>query len=218
MIQVMVVHSVDIIRDALVALLRAEQMFALPVLADESRYAPVGCRSTPPHSEVVLSPVYVADDDCLEDLPALRSASEAAPCTKAGAARPSLHRAALLVLTGPRRPGRLRRALDAGALGYVDKYGAPGRLVEGIRAVASGERFVDESLAFDFLHAGQIPLTPRELNVLSLAAEGAPVRDIAGALHLACGTVRNYLASAIRKVGGRNRLDAIRISRRAGWL
>ncbi|WP_229924982.1 response regulator transcription factor [Streptomyces sulfonofaciens] len=218
MIQVMVMHRVDIMRDALVALLRMEQMLAEPLLTGSGRRAPACPPGASPQGEVALPLVCVADDDCLEDLSALPAPPGEAPCTKAEAARPGQDSPVLLVLTGPRRPGRLRRAIDVGALGYVDKYGAPGRLVEGIRTVASGERFVDESLAFDFLQAGQTLLTPRELNVLSLAAEGAPVGDIADALHLACGTVRNYLASAIRKVGGRNRLDAIRISRRAGWI
>lgn len=214
MIHVMVVHEMDIMREALVALLREERMLAVPVLADGRRHAAVDGRDAGRDGGKPPTSVWVADENCLDGLPALPDA----PCTDAGAGLPGTARPALLVLLGPRRPGRLRRALDAGALGYVDKYGAPQRLVAGIRTVASGERFVDESLAFDFLQASQMPLTPRELHVLSLAAEGAPIRDIAGTLHLACGTVRNYLASAIRKVGARNRLDAVRISRLAGWL
>lgn len=213
MIHVMVIHEMDIMREALVALLRAEQMLAVPVLAG-GRHAPADRRDAGWGGSASPASVWVADENCLDSLPTLPGA----PCTHTGVDLPGSPLPALLVLLGPRRPGRLRRALDAGALGYVDKYGAPKRLVTGIRTVASGERFVDESLAFDFLQASQMPLTPRELNVLSLAAEGAPIRDIAGTLHLACGTVRNYLASAIRKVGARNRLDAVRISRLAGWL
>ncbi|GAB1325950.1 response regulator transcription factor [Streptomyces sennicomposti] len=124
----------------------------------------------------------------------------------------------LLVLTGADRPGLLRRAIEAGALGYVDKKGSPDRLVHGIRRVAAGERFVDDSLGFGFVKAAEMPLTRRELSVLSLAAEGASVAEIAGSLHLSHGTVRNYMAAITRKTGARNRIDAIRISQGEGWL
>ncbi len=87
-----------------------------------------------------------------------------------------------------------------------------------IRQVAQGERFVDSALALDLLHAADTPLTKRELSVLSLAAEGASVSEIARRLHLCHGTVRNYMAAINRKTGARNRVDAIRISQGAGWL
>ncbi|MEU3337886.1 response regulator transcription factor [Streptomyces sp. NPDC006668] len=124
----------------------------------------------------------------------------------------------LLVLASASRPGLLKRAAEAGALGYVDKEGSPDRLVRAIRRVAEGERFVDDSLGFGFLKAAEMPLTRRELSVLSLAAEGASVAEIAGSLHLSNGTVRNYMAAITRKTGARNRIDAIRISQGEGWL
>jgi two-component system response regulator DesR len=124
----------------------------------------------------------------------------------------------LLVLATAHRPGLLKRAAEAGALGYVDKGGSPERLVSAIRRVAKGERFVDDSLGFGFLKAAEMPLTRRELSVLSLAAEGASVAEIAGSLHLSHGTVRNYMAAITRKTGARNRVDAIRISQGEGWL
>ncbi|MEV4443269.1 response regulator transcription factor [Streptomyces sp. NPDC049577] len=125
---------------------------------------------------------------------------------------------ALLALATAGRPGPLRRAYEEGALGYLSKNASPDRLVEGIRHVAKGERYIDESLGFGFLEAAAIPLTRRELSVLSLAAEGASVGEIARSLHLSNGTVRNYMAAITRKTGARNRVDAIRISRGAGWL
>ncbi|MFC8126415.1 LuxR C-terminal-related transcriptional regulator [Streptomyces sp. NPDC057302] len=124
----------------------------------------------------------------------------------------------LLVLVSGNRPGLLRRCMEAGALGYVDKASPPDRLLAGIREVAAGHRFVDESLGFGFLKASQMPLTTRELLVLSLAAGGAPVAEIAHRLHLTNGTVRNYMAAITRKTGARNRIDAIRISRGEGWV
>lgn len=124
----------------------------------------------------------------------------------------------LLVLASANRPGLLKRAAEAGTLGYVDKEGSPENLVHGIRRVAQGERFIDDSLGFGFLKAAEMPLTRRELSVLSLAAEGASVAEIAGSLHLSHGTVRNYMAAITRKTGARNRIDAIRISQGEGWL
>ncbi|MFJ9705152.1 response regulator transcription factor [Streptomyces sp. NPDC101234] len=124
----------------------------------------------------------------------------------------------LVVLAGANRPGLLKRAAEAGALGYVDKEGAPERLVRAIRRAAEGERFVDDSLGFGFLKAAEIPFTRRELSVLELAAGGASIAEIAGSLHLSHGTVRNYMAAITRKTGARNRVDAIRISQGEGWL
>jgi two-component system, NarL family, response regulator DesR len=131
---------------------------------------------------------------------------------------PDLPEPHLLVLASANRPGLLKRALEAGALGYVDKEGSPDRLVRGIRRVAEGKRFVDDSLGLGFLKAAEMPLTRRELSVLSLAAEGASVAEIASSLHLSHGTVRNYMAAITRKTGARNRIDAIRISQGEGWL
>ncbi len=124
----------------------------------------------------------------------------------------------VLVLATANRPGQLRRAAEADALGYVNKASPPERLLTGIRQVAAGRRFVDESLGFGFLKAAQMPLTRRELSVLSLAAGGASVAEIANSLHLSNGTVRNYMAAITRKTGARNRIDAIRISQGEGWV
>ncbi|SEF50626.1 two-component system, NarL family, response regulator DesR [Actinacidiphila yanglinensis] len=132
-----------------------------------------------------------------------------------GPARP---RCALVVLTGAGRPGNLRRAHEAHALGFVNKDRSADRLPTAVRQAAQGKRFVDESLAVEFLQAAEMPLTRRELSVLSLSAEGAPVTEIARRLHLSDGTVRNYLAAITRKTGARNRVDAIRISQVAGWV
>ena len=122
------------------------------------------------------------------------------------------------MLASANRPGLLKRAAEAGALGYVDKEGSPQNLLRGIRRVAEGERFVNDSLGFGFLQAAEMPLTRRELSVLTLAAEGASIAEIAGSLHLSHGTVRNYMAAITRKTGARNRIDAIRISQGQGWL
>jgi two-component system response regulator DesR len=125
---------------------------------------------------------------------------------------------ALLVLLPEGKPGLLRRAYEADVQGYVNKDAPTERLLAGIRQVATGKRFVDDSLAYEFLDAARSPLTRRELTVLELAAEGADINEIADSLHLSNGTVRNYMAAITRKTGARNRVDAIRISQGAGWL
>ncbi|MCZ9341037.1 response regulator transcription factor, partial [Streptomyces sp. TRM76130] len=122
-----------------------------------------------------------------------------------------------VVLATPSRPGVLRRAFDGGASGLVDKNAPAQRLITAVHAVAKGERFLDGTLTVALLEGAEMPLTNRELSVLSLAAQGAPMAEIAARLHLSRGTIRNYMATAIRKVGARNRVDAIRILQNAGW-
>ncbi|MBQ1110710.1 MULTISPECIES: response regulator transcription factor [Streptomyces] len=124
----------------------------------------------------------------------------------------------LAVLTRSDRPRGLRRAYEAGALGYIDKYRPVDDLSEVMHKLADGGRHIDESLAFSLLQVADMPLSPRELSVLSMAEGGDTVAGIAGRLHLTPGTVRNYLAAAIRKSGARNRLDAIRRAKEAGWI
>lgn len=124
----------------------------------------------------------------------------------------------LLLLAPPSRPGLLHRAARAQALGYVSNDEPCEALLGAIRRVAQGKQFVDTSLGWDFLQAARVPLTERELSVLSLASQGASVAEIAGDLHLTHGTVRNYLSTITRKTGARNRVHAIRISQEAGWV
>ncbi|MDT9682858.1 response regulator transcription factor [Streptomyces sp. TRM76323] len=200
MTRVLILHSVGLLRSALMALLKAEGSF--DVFA--------ACWRTAWRQEEGLRPdVCVVDLDCPGAASLLEGGWEG-PVTGTGTR--------LVVLATAERPGALRKAFEARALGYVDKDGSPCRLVRAIRQVAKGERFVDESLAFGFLEASRVPLTARELSVLARAAEGESIAEIARGLHLSNGTVRNYMASATRKVGARNRIDAIRISQRAGWV
>ncbi|MCM9082425.1 MULTISPECIES: response regulator transcription factor [Streptomyces] len=124
----------------------------------------------------------------------------------------------ILMLTNLHRTGNLRRALAAGASGFLHKDTDPDRLVASIRAVAEGRQVVDPELALAALQDGPQPLTPRELEVLRLAAEGEEAAQIAVRLFLSAGTVRNYLTNAVTKLGARNRVDAVRIAREAGWL
>jgi two-component system, NarL family, response regulator DesR len=125
--------------------------------------------------------------------------------------------ARVVILTTFARGGYLRRALDAGAAGYLLKDAPSERLAEAIRRVHSGLRSIDPELAAAAWEEAD-PLTDRERQVLRLAAEGHSSARIAAELHLSEGTVRNYLSEAISKVGAENRVEAARIARQKGWL
>ena len=116
------------------------------------------------------------------------------------------------------RPGYLRRALDAGAVGFVVKTTPAARLAEAVRRAHAGLRTVDPQLANDLLFSGPNPLTAREQEVLRLARDGEPVVKLARKLFLSPGTVRNHLSSAIGKTGAANRVEAARIATERGWL
>lgn len=124
----------------------------------------------------------------------------------------------VLVVTTFGRPGYLRRAMQAGASGFVVKDTPAHALADAVRRVHAGLRVVDAALAADSLVLGDSPLTPRETEVLRAAESGATVAQLARTLHLSEGTVRNHLSAAIGKTTARNRADAVRVARDAGWL
>ncbi|MEW2132601.1 response regulator transcription factor [Streptomyces sp. NPDC005435] len=124
----------------------------------------------------------------------------------------------VLILTTFGRPGYLRRAMEAGAAGFLVKDGPVEELARAVRRVLAGETVVDPALAAAALSAGPNPLTAREREALRAAVDGATVADIAVRLHLSESTVRNYLSAAIGKTGTRNRAEAVREARQQGWL
>ncbi|WP_369069876.1 response regulator [Kineococcus terrestris] len=123
-----------------------------------------------------------------------------------------------MVLTSHGRPGYLKRALELGVRGFLPKTASGAVLADAIRTVAAGGRWVDPELAADAIAAGESPLTPREADVLELAADGAQVEEIALKVSLSPGTVRNHLSSAVGKLGVANRHEAVAAARRAGWI
>lgn len=125
--------------------------------------------------------------------------------------------ARVIILTTFARSGYLRRALDAGASGYLLKDSPAAALAEAIRRVHSGRRVIDPELATEAWSEAD-PLSDRERQVLRQAADGATSAEIANTLHLSEGTVRNYLSEAISKLGASNRVEAARIARMKGWL
>jgi two-component system response regulator DesR len=123
----------------------------------------------------------------------------------------------VIILTTFARSGYLRRALEAGAAGYLLKDAPAANLATAVRRVHAGLRAVDPELAAE-AWSGEDPLTDRERQVLSLADEGLTSADISERLHLSEGTVRNYLSEAISKTGAANRVQAARRARERGWL
>ncbi|HEY6447692.1 MAG TPA: response regulator transcription factor [Acidobacteriaceae bacterium] len=124
----------------------------------------------------------------------------------------------VLILTTFARPGYLRRALDAGASGYLLKDQPSEELAEAVRAISRGSRVVDPQLASQIWSAERDPLTNRERLILRRAGDGESTAELAQSLRITEGTVRNYLSEAISKLGASNRFDAARIARNKGWL
>ncbi|MFJ8625954.1 response regulator [Kitasatospora sp. NPDC093550] len=201
MIRVLLAEDMSMVRSALMALLAYED--DLEVVADVDR----GDLVVPTALEV-RPDVAVLDID-MPGLDGLRAAAEL---------HEKLPECGTLVLTGLARPAHLRSALSAQVLGFLGKDAPAEELAAAIRKVAAGERAIDPELAVAALGARENPLTPRELDTLRLAAEGASVTEIAARLFISSGTARNHLAAAVSKTGGRSRVDAIRIAEEMGWL
>jgi two-component system response regulator DesR len=124
----------------------------------------------------------------------------------------------IVLITRHARPAVLRRALAAGVSGFVPKTTEATRLAEIIRDVAAGRRYVDPEIAASALTEGACPLSERELEVLRASRTGASVREIAAQVHLAPGTVRNYLSSAMTKLGVSSRHAAAHHAWQQGWI
>jgi two-component system response regulator DesR len=138
--------------------------------------------------------------------------------TAAGQLHEKLPSCKTLILTNLGRAGTLRRALAAHVSGYMLKDAPPEQLATAIRNVAAGRRVIDPQLAMSAWEGTQNPLSTREHEVLRLAAEGSEPTEIAAAMHLSVGTVRNYLTTIVTKLNARNRVDAIKTAYDMGWL
>ncbi|MFI6100352.1 DNA-binding response regulator [Lentzea sp. NPDC051213] len=201
MIRVLLAEDMHMVRGALIALLNLEP--DIEVVAEVSS-----------GDKIVPTARQHKPDVCVIDidLPILDGLSAASTI------RETMPQVRTLMLTSLGRPGTLRRALAARVDGFLLKDAPPSELADAIRRVNAGERVVDSQLALAAWDRGECPLTDRELEVLRLAANGADAPDIATALSLSVGTVRNYMTTILTKLNGRNRVDAIRIAEEAGWL
>ncbi|MGW2560887.1 response regulator transcription factor [Streptomyces sp. NPDC001514] len=201
MIRLLLAEDMHMVRGALVALLELES--DLEVVSELERGDAIVAEARRHRPDVAVIDI---------DLPGLDG------LTAASLLREEVPDCRSLILTSLGRPGTLRRALDAQVGGYLLKDAPPAQLAVAIRKVADGEQAIDPSLALAAWSSAENPLTQREIDTLRLAAEGAGSTEIAARLHLAVGTIRNYLTSAVIKLNARNRLDAILIAQDAGWL
>lgn len=201
MIKVLIAEDMHMIRGALVALLSLEDDMQVVAELDRGDEIVPTALATRPNVAVVDI-----------DLPGLDGLTAAEQLYQ------RLPECRTLVLTGLSQPGHLLRALKVHVRGFIVKDAPAETLANGVRRVAAGERVIDPELVAAALETGSTPLTPREADVLRAAENGIPTDQIAARLSLSPATVRNYLSNAISKVGGRNRIDAIRIARDAGWL
>jgi len=200
-IRVLLAEDQAMIREALAALLSFED--DIEVVAQVGRGDEVTPAALASQPDVALLDIEMPGMDGLTAAAAL---SQASPGTK------------IVILTTFGRPGYLRRAMEAGASGFVVKDSPADRLARTIRQVLSGQRVIDPELAAAALSEGASPLTPRERDVLAASQDGATIAEIAAALYLSEGTVRNYLSACIQKTGARNRTEALRVAEERGWL
>jgi two-component system, NarL family, response regulator DesR len=201
MIRLLLADDQSLVRGALAALLSLES--DLEVVAEVERgdlVVPAACDVRP---DVAVLDIEMPGLDGIAATAALR---EALPACR------------VLVVTTFGRPGYLRRAMEAGASGFLVKDAPAAQLADAIRRVHQGLRVVDPALAAETLATGESPLTGRERDVLVAARSGGTVADIARLLVLSEGTVRNYLSSAMGKTGARTRAEAVLIAEERGWL
>jgi two-component system, NarL family, response regulator DesR len=201
-IRILLVEETSLWRGALAAILSRED--DLDVVAEVARIDEAMAIA-----EVVLPDVVVIDIGPLADggdLAGTHEISKVVPDTP------------ILVLADPAVSGAMREMLGPHVRGLFSKDGGPYALVRCLRQVARGERVIDPTLAVAALCAPANPFTAREREILRVATSGVPSVEIANRLHLSVGTVRNYLSMIMRKTGGRNRMEAVRLAEEAGWL
>ncbi|KUF07770.1 DNA-binding response regulator [Leucobacter sp. G161] len=200
-IRLLIADDEQLIRGALEALLGLEPDIEIVAGADDGVMA----------AELTLG---LLPDVCLLDLEMPRADGiEAAE--KIIAEAPEVR---VIIVTRHARPGVLRRALAARISGFVPKSMPAGELADVIRDVAAGKRYIDPEIAAAALTAERCPLTERELDVLRVTRTSSSVQDIAEALFLSTGTVRNYLSAAMTKLGAANRRDAAEQAWQQGWI
>jgi two-component system response regulator DesR len=200
-IRVLLAEDQTMLRGALEALLNLEPDLSVIAQAANGREAMKLALEHRP--DVVVTDIEMPERSGLELAADLKNADS---------------KARVIILTTFARPGYLRRAMDAGARGYLLKERPASELAEAIRRVNAGLRAIDPALAAEAWSSDEDPLSDRERQILQRAGEGRSSAEIATELRLSEGTVRNYLSEAITKLGAANRVDAARIARARGWL
>jgi two-component system response regulator DesR len=201
MIRVLLAEDMRILADTLAAVLSLEDDIEIVArLSDGAAVVRAACQVQPDVAVVDI------------DMPGTDGVGAAAGL------REQCPRCRVLILTVLASPGNLRKALAAGVAGFLPKETPAVDLAEAIRTVAGGGKVIDQKIALAALEAPDNPLSPREAEVLRRFSTGAGPAEIAAAMFLSYGTVRNYLAASVTKLDARNRTDAVRIAAQEGWL
>ncbi|MFG3283117.1 response regulator [Streptomyces sp. NPDC048111] len=201
MIRLLLAEDQSMVREALAALLGLEP--DMEVVAQAARGDEVLAAARAHPVDVALLDIEMPGRTGIEAAAELR---RALPAVK------------IVILTTFGRPGYLRSAMESGADAFLVKDAPAAQLATAVRKVLAGERVIDPTLAAAALAEGANPLTDRERDVLRAAQDGATNAELAAALCLSQGTVRNYLSMAIQKLAARNRAEAVRLAREKGWL
>ena len=201
MIRVLLAEDQAMVRGALVSLLGLEA--DIEVVADVGRGDAVLATARSAAPDVALLDIGLPGVDGLAVAELLRA---------------ELPGVRVLMLTTFNRPGYLRRAMEAGAAGFLLKDAPAAELARAIRAAHAGQRVVDPGLAAAALSQGENPLTAREQEVLEQARRHGTIAELAAALHLSPGTTRNHLSAIMQKLDAHSRIEAIRVAEERGWL
>lgn len=202
-IRLLLADDQALVRGALAALLSLEPDLEVVGQVGRGDEVVAACRECSPPPDVVLMDVEMPGLDGL------------AATAELGRALPGVR---VLIVTTFGRPGFVKRAMASGAHGFVVKDTPADELADAVRRIAAGLRVVDPVLAADSLALGDSPLTPREVEVLQAAADGATVAVIAKRVHLSEGTVRNHLSAVMGKTLAATRAEAVRVAVDNGWI
>lgn len=200
-LKILLAEDVAMVRGALVALIELEHDMKVVAALERGDY--IVAQALTHRPDIAIIDI---------DLPGLDG------LTAASRLHEELPSCPTLILTNLGRAGNLRRALAAHVSGFMLKDAPPEQLARAIRDVVAGRRVIDPHLAVSTWEGAENPLSAREHEVLRVAAQGADPNEIATVLHLSVGTVRNYLTNIVNKMNARNRVDAVRVAREAGWL
>lgn len=200
MITVALLDDETLVANSLATLIGLEEDIAVIHVAYSAEDFLSWWQRTQPRPDVVITDVQLGDDGV------------------DGIAVAKYIDAPVVVVTSHARPGVVKRALGAGVLGVLPKTASAEDFAAAVRAAHAGKRHLDPELAAATIATGESPLTEREADVLALAGRGGTIDAIAQAAHLAGGTTRNYISSAIAKTGAANRFEAYTVALERGWI
>lgn len=205
MIKIVIVDDESLVASSLGTLLGLEEDLNVLAVLHSGEQLLQWWEGATEHPDVIVSDLH------MDGLDGIDTAAELA-------GKPGAENVRFMIVTSHPRPRALKRALANNILGFVPKTSTAQEFAQAIRTIHSGKRYLDPEVAASAISAGESPLTDREVDVLEAAGTGVSVSDIAATVHLAQGTTRNYLSSAMSKTGTQNRFEAYTVAREKGWL